>query len=119
DNVSGQRWLYASQLGYGGNARLNESVTGTSPYTFYRESVVGNPNIHWEVAVKSNYGIEAEFLRQLFTLGFDFYTEKRTDILMSGGSRNVPPFFGATPPSANLGEVESKGFELVLGVNKT
>ncbi len=37
---------------------------------------------------------------------------------MGGGTRTVPPFFGATPPSVNLGHVKSKGFEIELGANK-
>ncbi|GAA5224942.1 TonB-dependent receptor [Membranihabitans marinus] len=118
DNVSGSRWLYASQLGYGGRARLNNSSSGYSPYYFYKEAVVGNPNIHWESAVKSNFGVELGLLNDMISVNFDYFNEDRTDILMSGGSRNVPPFFGATPPSANLGRVKSKGYELELGYNK-
>lgn len=118
DKVSGSRWLYASQLGYGGRARLNEASNGYSPYYFYREDVVGNPNIRWETALKTNFGLEMGLFKNLFTIDFDYFTEDRTDILMSGGSRTVPPYFGATPPSANLGQVKSKGFEFQLGVNK-
>ncbi|MCD6356908.1 MAG: TonB-dependent receptor, partial [Anaerolineaceae bacterium] len=118
DKVSGSRWLYESQLAYGGRARLNSSTSGWSPYYFYREAVVGNPDIHWESALKTNFGVDFGVLKNLFTLTFEYFTEDRTDILMSGGSRNVPPFFGATPPSANLGHVKSKGFELGLGFNK-
>ena len=62
--------------------------------------------------------MEFGILRNLFSLTVDYYTEKRTDILMSGSSRSVPPFFGATPPSANLGEVKSRGFEIELGFDK-
>ncbi len=119
DKVSGSRWLYASQLGYGGRARLNNSTNGYSPYYFYKESVVGNPNIQWETALKTNLGFEFGMLQNLFSVNFDYFTEDRTNILMSGGSRNVPPFFGATPPSANLGHVKSKGFELELGFDKS
>ncbi|MEX0779723.1 MAG: TonB-dependent receptor [Balneolales bacterium] len=118
DNVSGARWLYESQMGYGGNSRLNSSVWGTSPYTFYRESVVGNPDVRWETALKSNYGIELGMYLDLLTLSVDYFTEDRTDVLMSGGSRSVPSFFGATPPSANLGRVKSSGFEVELGYNQ-
>ncbi|MFW5751779.1 MAG: SusC/RagA family TonB-linked outer membrane protein [bacterium] len=118
DKVSGARWLYESQLSYGGAARLNSSIWGTSPYTFYRESVVGNPDIQWETALKNNVGVEMGMLDNLLSLNVDYFTEHRTNILMSGGSRNVPPFFGATPPSANLGEVKSNGIEVELGVNK-
>src|SRR3546814_1633301 len=54
DNVSGARWLYQSQLAFGGQSRLTEATNGVSPYYFYRESVVGNPDIHWENAIKTN-----------------------------------------------------------------
>ena len=115
DQVSGGRWLYADQYSYGGRARLNENSAGWSPYYFYRQSVVGNPDIRWETALKNNFGLEFGLLRNLISFNFDYFTEDRTDILMSGGTRNIPPFFGATPPSANLGHVKSKGFEIELG----
>ncbi|GAA4444808.1 TonB-dependent receptor [Ravibacter arvi] len=118
DNISGGRWLYASQYAFGGTSRLNAQSNGSSPYRFYRESVVGNPNIHWETALKTNYGLEMGFWQNALNVNFDFYTEDRTNILMSGGSRAIPSFFGATPPSSNLGRVKSKGFELELKFNK-
>lgn len=118
DKVSGSRWLYADQFAYGGYARLNDSSAGSSPYNFYRQSVVGNPMIQWENALKTNFGMESSLFNNLITLNFDYFTENRTDILLSGGSRNIPVFFGANPPSANLGEVKSKGFELEMGFNK-
>lgn len=118
DRVSGGRWLYSSQYAYGSRARLSQASDGWSPYYFYRESVVGNPNIQWETALKNNFGFEFSMLRNLFSINFDYYTEDRTNILMSGGSRNIPPFFGVTPPSANLGHVKSNGFEIELGYNK-
>jgi TonB-linked SusC/RagA family outer membrane protein len=118
DNISGSRWLYASQLAFGGAARLNENTNAFSPYNYYRETVVGNPNIHWETAVKSNFGFEMGFFESMLGLNVDIFNENRTNILMTGGSRNVPPFFGATPPSANLGQVKSNGYEVELKFNK-
>lgn len=117
DNVSG-RWLYNSQMSYGGTARLNNASNGASPYTFYRETTVGNPNIQWETAVKENFGLETGLLKNLFSLTLDYFTEDRTDILMTGSTRSVPAFFGATAPSANLGRVKSKGFEIELDFSK-
>jgi hypothetical protein len=84
----------------------------------YRESVVGNPDIQWETAVKNNAGLELAVLKNLLTLTVDYYTEDRTGILLAGSQRNVPAFFGATPPSANIGQVKSNGFEIELGFNK-
>lgn len=118
DKVSGSRWLYSSQFAYGGRAGLNEITNGTSPYYMYRESVVGNPDIQWETAIKNNLGIEFAMMKNLITLNVDLYNENRTGVLLAGNQRNVPAFFGATPPSANIGQVKSKGFEIELGMNK-
>jgi hypothetical protein len=46
------------------------------------------------------------------------FNDKRYDILISGGSRAIPTYFGATAPVANLGEVKSHGWELSIGLNK-
>jgi TonB-linked SusC/RagA family outer membrane protein len=118
DNISGSRWLYDSQFAYGGRAGLNEVTNALSPYYMYRQSVVGNPDIHWETAIKNNIGLEIFMMKRLFHLNVDVFTEDRTNILLTGGERNVPPFFGATPPSANLGHVKSKGFEIETGFDK-
>ncbi|MDR0394322.1 MAG: TonB-dependent receptor [Tannerella sp.] len=118
DDTGGGRWMYTSQMSYGTQARLNNASNGSSPYVFYRETSVGNPSVRWEKAVKDNYGIEIGFFKSQLGITFDYFTEDRSDILISGGSRSVPVFFGATPPSANLGKVKSKGMELEVTVNK-
>ncbi len=122
DKISGSRWLYASQYAYSGRANLNalttSSGTGLSPYVFYRQSVVGNPDVQWETALKNNIGFELGVLKNLFTLNVDYFTEDRTNILLAGSDRNIPAFFGTTAPSANLGHVKSKGFEIELGFDK-
>ncbi|GAA4300782.1 SusC/RagA family TonB-linked outer membrane protein [Compostibacter hankyongensis] len=118
DDVGGGRWLYTTSFSYGGNARLGEATDASSPYTNYRTSVIGNPDIHWETALKKDLGVELGMFQNLISVNFDYFTEDRTDILLSGSSRSVPPFFGATPPSANLGHVKSKGYEIELGLNK-
>lgn len=118
DKASGSRWLYDSQFAYGGRGGLNELTNGLSPYYFYRQSVVGNPAIQWENALKTNAGFELGLLKNLLTLNVDYFTEDRTDIFLTGSQRNIPAFFGATPPSANLGHVKSKGYEIQLGFNK-
>ena len=119
DNISGgQRWLYMSQLSYGGYARLGQLTNVSSPYTWYKESVVGNPDIHWEKAKKNNFGIELGAFKDLITVIYDIYSENRTDILLDGSSRSIPPFFGTVPPSANIGEVKSHGQELEVRFDK-
>lgn len=114
DRVSGGRWLYSSAFSYGGVSKISSSPFRNSPYTWYSESTVGNPNIRWEKALKNNLGLELGLLDNLILFNYDYFTEDRTDILLAGSSRNIPPYFGATPPSANLGHVKSSGHEIEL-----
>jgi TonB-linked SusC/RagA family outer membrane protein len=119
DNVSnGARWLYSSQYSYGGYAPLNQNPTGTSPYTWYKEALLGNPDIHWEKSHKTDFGLEMGLFKNLISLTYDYFTEDRTDILLAGSSRSIPPFFGIAPPSANLGRVKSNGHEIELKIDK-
>jgi len=120
DKVSGSRWLYTTQYVYGGAVRYVLPTGGmpSSPYTFYRESSLGNPDIHWEKATKNNFGLELGVFNNLASLNFDYFTENRTDILIGGYERTNLPYFGIALPSANLGRVKSKGFEIELNLNK-
>lgn len=117
DNVK-TRWLYMNQWAYGGTSSLDIN-RGESPYTWYRESSVGNPDVHWEKVKKLNFGLDYAFLNGLFAGSVEIFHDKRTDILVDGGSRSVPSYFGATPVTANLGKVRTKGYELELRFNKT
>lgn len=119
DNFSG-RWKYMTQWGSGGNAYLVPSdFDGKSPYTFYKELSVGNPDLQWETAVKSNIGAEVSLWENKITADFDYFTEDRDNILIAGSQRSVPDFYGTAPPDYNNGKVEVRGYELVLGVNHT
>lgn len=117
---SGDRFLYMTQWAYGGKGTLDLTNTAeTSPYTFYRESKMGNPDAHWEKVTKMNLGIDYSFFGGLLAGSLEFFRDKRTDILVKGSERSVPSYFGATPATANLGEAETKGYELELRINKT
>jgi len=117
DNFSG-RWKYMTQWGSGGSAYLNPSnFSGKSPYTWYREASVGNPNLQWETAIKTNIGLEVSVWENMITADFDYFMEDRDNILIPGSQRSVPDFYGTAPPDANSGQVEVRGYELVLGFN--
>jgi TonB-linked SusC/RagA family outer membrane protein len=119
DNVSGGRWQYSDQYAYGGSVRMVPTdMDAVSPYTWYRQSVVGNPDLHWEKAKKSNYGVEIGLFKDLFSINYDYFTEHRTDMLLTGSSRAIPPYFGGSPPSANIGEVKSSGHEFEIKLDK-
>jgi len=117
DNFSG-RWKYITQWGSGGNAYLVPSnFSSKSPYLGYKEQSVGNPDLQWETAFKSNVGVEISILENMFSADFDYFMENRDNILITGSQRSIPNFYGTAPPDANSGEVEVKGYELVMGFN--
>lgn len=116
DNV-GERFLYQTQWAMGGNSSLDISQ-GTSPYTWYRESVVGNPDIHWETVKKTNIGIDYSLFNGLLAGNIEIFRDKRTDILVDGSERAVPNYYGAEPSWVNKGEVETNGYEVELRFNK-
>jgi len=117
DNVSG-RWLYTDAYAYGGAARMNTQDHDLSPYTQYNQSSIGNPDIHWEKALKNNYGIEMGILNDMIMVNYDYFTEDRTDILLAGSARSVPSHFGGSVPPANLGQVKANGHELEVKFDK-
>jgi len=119
EDNAGSRYLYESIYAYGGASRQTWATNESSPYQFYRIASIGNPYAQWEQAVKTNYGLEFGMMKNLISLNFDYFTEDRTKILISGANRAIPPYFGFTAPAANLGRVTSQGFEIEIGFNKT
>ncbi len=120
DNVGG-RWLYLTDWQRGGNAVmgvLNEGAEN-SPYTWFRETRVGNPNVQWEEALKYNVGVDFEIFEGLISGKADMFWDHRTNILLQGGARAVPIYFGAAAPAVNQGEVKNKGFEIELHARKS
>lgn len=118
DNL-GVRWPYLEQWTFGGAARMgttNEAAE-TSPYTWYSQATVGNPTVQWEESEKYNIGVDFELFKGLIKGKADVFNDNRSKILLTGRS-DVPSYFGAAPPVANLGAVKSKGYELELHFNK-
>lgn len=120
DNIAAEyRWLYMQQWAYGNTAKLGANNDDRSPYTWYRQTAVGNPDIHWETAKKANLGADFSFFNGIVSGSVDVFNNLRTDILINGADRAIPTYYGTTAPWANLGRVRSKGYELSLKLNYT
>ncbi|RNC65584.1 TonB-dependent receptor [Proteiniphilum sp. X52] len=119
-NEFANRWLYMDTWSYGG--AFNQALTGInptqSPYQWYYESQVGNPNVQWEVSTKLDVALDYALFGGVISGSLDYFSENRSNILLEGNRRSVPSYYGATAPIANLGEVETKGYELELRWNK-
>lgn len=110
------RWLFMDQWAFGGNGQMGSPMANT-PYTYYRMIALGNPNAAWENSEKKNIGIEYALFKGKIAGSVDVFSDNRTDIIIPGGSRSVPSYFGVAAPAANLGKVKSKGFEIELRLN--
>ena len=117
DNV-GDRWLFMNKWNYGGTSVMNTNQNA-SIYTWYREASLGNPDIHWEVVRKTNYAVDYSFLDGMLAGSVDIFNDKRSDVMVNGANRAIPSYFGTSAPTANLGKVETNGYEIELRFNKS
>jgi TonB-linked SusC/RagA family outer membrane protein len=120
DQYSGSRFMYLadpygvnsssymSRGGYGYNFGINNSTVTKGAY----ESSKNNPDVTWEKAFKQDYGVDVNFLNDRLRATFDYYHEHRTDILLT--DQTAPGLIGFSVPVANLGVVNSWGWELSL-----
>ena len=119
DNIGG-RFLFMDQWSYANSSQMGIIGEGGeySPYTWYSQSSVGNPSVHWETVYKTNIGMEFDIFNGLINGNFEYFKDDRKDILMSG-DRSIPSYYGTTAPAANLGRVITNGFEFTLGATRT
>jgi len=97
-NSAGRSAFFGREYGYGLNG-IN--VTRYS-----------NPDITWEKSYKTNIALEVGILNK-FNLLIDYFTEKRTNILMD--RVDIPSTMGLTAPvRANVGQVKGNGLEFSL-----
>lgn len=121
------RWMYISQWTSSGvSVDMNapgifalgsQNAGAKSPYTLYLEKVIANEDLHWERSLKKDIGFEFSAFKGGITFDFDYFEDNRRDIYMDGFARSIPDLFGSSSaPGANLGAVDTKGYEIVMGL---
>lgn len=99
------------ELGIEFGEEWGETSTGVSIGRY------ANDNITWEIARKSDVGVEMELFHCL-TIQADYFWEKRYNILMDRAS--IPSTMGLQAAlKANVGEASSHGYEISMDANKT
>ena len=74
-------------------------------------SGLANPKLKWETSEQYDAGIDARFLRDRLTLGFDWYRKYTNDLLIS---ISPLPEIGVSSTTVNAGKVLNTGLELEL-----
>lgn len=118
DQLGGSRRFYylpdTYNLNTGGYYLGNSN--GSVQNTFFygaSEGSLGNPNITWERARKVDAGLETRFFSDRLSVGFDYFYEKRDNILTTLGI--IPAIYGVPSnqvPPANVGITMNQGYEL-------
>ncbi|MGN0002598.1 MAG: SusC/RagA family TonB-linked outer membrane protein [Sphingobacterium composti] len=114
DKLGGSRFLYQSFLNMTGGI-FSSLGRGQS----VSQGALGNEAIQWEIAKKSNIGVDLELFKSL-SLTVDFFQENRDKILIS--RRTIPVLQGVplgNIPKVNIGKVDNKGFEAELTYRKS
>jgi TonB-linked SusC/RagA family outer membrane protein len=91
--------------------------TGTNVETVVGPPTIANPNITWETQTTRNIGFDSKFLNGLLHLDFDYFFNKRDNILAPRNA-SVPLFSGLTLPDENIARVDNRGVEVNAGVRK-
>ncbi|MDR1743366.1 MAG: TonB-dependent receptor [Dysgonamonadaceae bacterium] len=113
-NDKGQgRFLYQDDI------QMSGGFSGSLDYgSGVNEGLLGNPYITWEKALKKNIGFDATLFKGL-SLTFDYFTEHRTQILLT--RQSVPDLQGlpaSSIPKVNMGVMDNKGYEAEISYNK-
>jgi len=114
------KWLYVSQWQIVTNsAKLGYPNAVVPPFTSFNVSNIGNPYARWETATKNDIALEATMFSNFLSISFDYYWGRRDDIFMSAAQRNIPPWFGADPVAANIGQTKEQGWEFEAKIKGT
>ena len=74
-----------------------------------------SPYISWEKSTTSNIGLDAGFFNNKLNASVDAYIRRTFDMLIPG--QVLPAVFGASVPTENAGDLETKGFEVSINYN--
>lgn len=111
-DISGQVGFYPSIPLFEIGSPQSQYITGVNLYN----AKEFNPDLTWEKTTTYNLGVDFDFFKNSFISGsFDIYKRETTDLLVLTG---VPPGQALSDQVIqNVGDTESKGFELNLNLN--
>ncbi len=113
DRIGGQRFMYLQQYEEIGGALFG---IGDNWFQGIRQGTIANMDVQWEIARKSNIGIETEIGGGRFGFNVDYFYEYRDKILTTI-TNTLPNYVGASFSAANVGIVENRGVEMELSHN--
>lgn len=99
----------------GGKYAFGESMTGTNAGAIITK--YGNENATWEIAKKTDIGLELGLFDNKVLLIADYFYEDRDNILMTRRTLSPTIGIGNANPVANIGRVKNQGIDMSLEYN--
>lgn len=88
-------------------------IDGSLPQIVTSSQLV-SPDYTWEKVSTRNFGVDLGFLGQRITASFDVYNRKTDGMLTQG--KELPGVLGADEPKQNAADLETKGWEMAIGL---
>jgi TonB-linked SusC/RagA family outer membrane protein len=118
DIISGQRFYYLSDVNLNGGNPATFGTNGGYTRPGVRINNYENDNVTWETSKQINLGIEFTTLKKINIIA-DFYRNDKYDILQGFDNSTIPATVGLeTGIAANVGKVQSQGFEVSVDGNQ-
>ena len=117
DNIRAWLWtqLYERNAAKGaifGSNGLNTDVG----YALVMPKAGVNSDVHWDKTYKTNFGIDAHFLRNRLTFDFNYYYDRGREMFATRtGTSMFPTTVGTQATPENYGELDAWGWELNVG----
>ena len=112
DKFGDYRFLYTEDEYNTSSGNYNFGIGNSTRLPGALESAKKNPDVTWEKAFKQDYGFDARFLNDRLQLSYDYYLERRKDILLT--DKTIPDLVGFSVPPSNDGRMNSWGHEISL-----
>jgi TonB-linked SusC/RagA family outer membrane protein len=119
DEIGDERFFYISLVDLNGGGSYPTGYNPRSPKTKNGVKIENYPNsmIGWEIAYKSNIGIEIGLLNGKVEILTDIYRERRVNILQPRA--DVPGSLGLwSTPQVNVGKANGKGVDISVDYNQ-
>lgn len=117
-NLAGGPFQYSSSMTinplYDQNYNLAAYFMDGKAYPGVAEAVEPNPLITWEKANKLNTGIDINLWNSLFEMQFDYFYEKRNNMLVTK-DQTVPVEYAIPLAQVNEGVMNNKGIDFTIG----
>ncbi len=102
---------------YGSLARLSSGYRypyndGSGLNIGFGISDIANPNLKWESTAQSDIGVDVSLFKGRLTSTIDVYRKVTDNLLMP---RQLPGYVGVSSVIDNVGSVENKGLEILIG----